>query len=217
MPYFQGGINFERIYHIALIFLSPACVLGAESTFRKLFRAFSILNFGHLRFKLKPSDRNLTFAASIIILFLLFNTGFVHEISGTSPISISLGFNRIRESNQTRLLTFLYTQYIPGEDYRSARWLSRAMVPNQSVCADYSSKSYVLLSFARIPLMQGDVLGPGWSPSCAYISLSYVNNAKSVGTWGPSFYAQSWPISEANYLVTGENKIYSNGASDILA
>lgn len=181
LPYFASSLNFSRIYQIALIFLSPACVLGGESTLGKLFHAFSILNRNHYRAKfISFSDRNLTLTASIIILFLAFNTGVVHELTGTPPISISLGFNRMRESNSQSLLSTLYESFITEQEHASAVWLSKYMVSNQVVCGDLISRYHILISYAGIPLEQGEygisIMYPGPAGSiggCDYVYLSY--------------------------------------------
>jgi len=220
LPYFAAGLNFTRVYQIALIFLSPACVLGGESIFSKLFQAFSILNRNHYRASfISFSDRNLTLAASIIILFLVFNTGFIHEVTGTSPISLSLGFNRMRESNNQGLLSTLYEPFITEQDHASAEWLSSYMVSNSIVCGDYISRFHVLLSYAGIPLEQGvygiTIMYPGPYGSiagCDYVYLSYANLILGFG-WG---WDNLYPMSEMNSTLQYTNIVYSNGGSNIL-
>jgi uncharacterized membrane protein len=216
LPYFASGLNESRIYQFALIFLSPACVLGGESIFRTLFRAISTLRTRSWHVSLPNSNRSLTFTSCIIILFLLFNTGFINEISGAPPISFSLGFNRMRESNDQALVTFLYDAYFTEQDYRGARWMSIYMVHNQSVCGDYASRFYLLLSYGGIPLEKGGaavpLLYPGLKPSCMYVYLSYKNVMKGFGSETQARYR----ISEVSALDNGRNRIYSNGGSVIL-
>ena len=217
LPGFSQSIDFNRIYQIALIFLSPACVLGGESTFSKLFHALSMLNRDHYHARfISLSDRNLTLAASIIILFLVFNTGFIHEITGTRAISLSLGFNRITESNDQEKLRFLYGAYTPEQDVLSASWLSTYMVSNWRVCADLTARYHVLLSYAGIPLEGGGTAVPFLYsvsiPSCRYIYLRYMNVIYGIEDVSGT---EIFRVSAITGLVN-RNRIYSNGGSEIL-
>jgi uncharacterized membrane protein len=227
IPNFAQRLNVTRIYQIALIFLSPACVLGGESLFKRLFQLLSVLTTGSWHARLSNSDRNLRFAASIIILFLLFNTGFVNEIAGAAPSTFSLGFNRIRESNDPQLLEYLYSTYIPEQDFMSTRWLYAYMVRSSSVCGDYTSGTQVLLAYSGIPLQQGGLLKegganitllyPGSTASCGYIYLRYQNVIYGTGDASQYHVPYLWHMSGITDLVNDRNVIYSNGGSNVLS
>jgi len=223
LPYFESGINMSRIYQIALIFLSPACVLGGERIFGTLSQTLSALRPSSWHPNLSNRDRNLVSASCIIIVFLLFNTGVIHEISGAPPISISLGLNRMRGSNDPGLVTFLYGTYFPEQDHTSALWLSKYIPDNEkyipdTVCGDRASRLHVLLSYAGIPLEEGGaavpLMHPGSEPSCTYVYLSYMNAIEGFG-YGPKE-RESWSMSEVSNFLNDRNRIYSGG-SDILS
>jgi len=221
VPYFSSTLNESRIYQFALIFLSPACVLGGEIIFRNLSYATSILKRRSWHVSLPNSNRSLTFVSCFIILFLLFNTGFINEMSGAPPISFALGMNRMKASNTPGLVTFLFDIYLPGQDYAGARWISTYMLQNQTVCGDSPSRLGFLLAYAGIPLQWngGNSYAPPLLPystrGCMYLYFSYENTVKGIveNSYGYPIY----PISAFSNLDYERNRIYSNGATVILA
>jgi uncharacterized membrane protein len=158
----------------------------------------------------------------LIILFLLFNTGFINEISGAPPNSFALGMNRIRTSNDPRLISFLYGAIVMEQDHAGARWISKYMLQNQTVCADATSTFDFLLSYAGIPL--GETYAPTLRPSSTgwscnyntyYVYLNYENTVKGIVVDNYPF--GIYPTSDFSNLFYERNKIYSNGATVILA
>jgi uncharacterized membrane protein len=222
VPYFSSSLNESRIYQFALIFLAPACVLGGEAVFRSLSYATATLRQRSWHVSLPNSNRSLTFASCVIILFLLFNTGFINEISGAPPNSFALGMNRIRGSSNPRLVAYSYAVYLPEQDYASARWLSNYMVLNQHVCADSISTFGVLLAYAAIapqapytPELRPPSTGYSCEYTYYYAYLSYANTVK--GIVDDSYPYALYPISEFSNLDYGRNRIYSNNGTVILA
>lgn len=218
LPYFAVGISINRIFHMVLIFLSPACVLGGESLFKTTFQALSKLSVTSRHAILPRSKGSMTFVSSIIILFLLFNTGFINEISAVSPISLSLGLNRLKVTNDQEQARFLFSafDYIPEQNSASARWLSEDTALERTVCGDATSRRGVLLPYLGIPINlenAGVPLYPGSQASCTYVYLGYMNVVKGLGDAGNGDY---YDMSELSYLVDARNRIYSNGGSDIL-
>lgn len=104
VPFFASAINTSRLYHIALIFLSPFFVIGGRTFFKSLFRSgFGVWD--------KYSQVSLKILSMFVGVFLLFNSGFMYEIANDGPTSISL-------SNIEDTLQF-NEQEITG-----AKWLS---------------------------------------------------------------------------------------------
>jgi uncharacterized membrane protein len=131
-----------------------------------------------------------------------------------------LGFNRLKESNDQTDVTFLYTAYIPEQDFASEKWLSEDVALKQTVCADITYRAGVLLPYVGIalkpPVLEnvGVPLYPGSQASCTYVYLGYMNVVKGLGAAGA--YAPPYHMSEVTYQVDARNRIYSNGGSDIL-
>jgi uncharacterized membrane protein len=86
LPYFAGFLNMTRIYHITLFFLAPFCILSGITIFRWLFRLVPIR-----RFRTSSNPIYLKLVVMLVLIpYLLFNTGFVFEVSGGVPSSIAL-------------------------------------------------------------------------------------------------------------------------------
>lgn len=89
LPYFASYLNMSRIYHIALFFLSPLCILGGITTFQWLNRIFLLLL--HHRRVVTSTNTNLKLAVIIVLVpYFLFGTGFVFELTGATPSSMPL-------------------------------------------------------------------------------------------------------------------------------
>lgn len=82
LPFFSSQMNTSRLYHVALIILSPLCVMG----FIKILNVFKIIP------RLNLSMNKLATPVSIfLVAFLFFNTGLVYEfMDKTHPTSIAL-------------------------------------------------------------------------------------------------------------------------------
>jgi uncharacterized membrane protein len=86
VPYFASSLGIIRIYHIALIFLAPFCVLGGMAVFRWLFRVFSL----H-RPRILATSAQLSLVVTLVLApYFLFNTGFIHELTGDEPTLMAL-------------------------------------------------------------------------------------------------------------------------------
>ena len=84
LPYFASALNTSRLYQITLIFLAPFCVIGGITILKiltKLVRA-SWTN--------RSVNTALKALSIFLIIFFLFNTGFIYEVTKDDPISASL-------------------------------------------------------------------------------------------------------------------------------
>lgn len=84
IPNFASALNTSRIYHITLILLAPFCVIGGITLLTALSKGNS---------RLKTDKNNVLTLKTLSIffaVFMLFNTGWIYEISGDSPTSFSL-------------------------------------------------------------------------------------------------------------------------------
>lgn len=84
VPNFSSALNTSRLYHITLLLLAPFCVIGGIMLLNTFFKRVPQLN-------IKEKNAVILKILSIFFtIFLLFNTGWVYEIAGDSPISFSL-------------------------------------------------------------------------------------------------------------------------------
>jgi len=110
VPYFAGGLNMTRFYHIELFFLAPLCVVGSS-----FFLEF-VLRVTPLRSKkIQP----YLLLLMLLIPFFLFQTEFVYEVTGEDSWSIPLSKYRMTLERQRSqgVLT-------EGEIF-ATRWLTR--------------------------------------------------------------------------------------------
>ncbi|MFY9637859.1 MAG: DUF2206 domain-containing protein [Methanobacterium sp.] len=105
VPSFEGAFNISRIYELSFIILSPLCVIGGIKVLG------SILEI--VRRKKIDNEDSLKIFAVFLVIFMLFNTGFISVLAGQSiPMHLS---------NQDRL-----SDYYPLFDYEEgtgAQWL----------------------------------------------------------------------------------------------
>jgi len=84
IPIFSSSLNTSRLYQIALILLAPFSVIGGIIILKTLSKKV---------FKLNTKEENvlpLRVLSLFFSLFLLFNTGWIYEITADTPTSISL-------------------------------------------------------------------------------------------------------------------------------
>ncbi|MCL0056312.1 DUF2206 domain-containing protein [Dehalococcoidia bacterium] len=200
LPYFAGFLNMTRIYHITLFFLAPFCVLGGITIFRWLFRLVPIKAF---RASSNPIYLKLV-VMLVLIPYLLFNTGFIFEVSGATPTSIALN----AEMDWPRF----NEQELSGK-----RWLLANKEDATKVFADQLGW---LLLLGHIPRPQ---LGTFWGETSEIPANTYtylrswnVNQGEVMQSWeerGNYIELQNSPFYEE--VITHRNKIYDNGGAQV--
>lgn len=132
-PFLTIAFSVERYYHIALLLLSPFCILGGEyvwNTGANLFNRYKRIvpgnnNFFTSHFQLFPGLISLF----ILIPYFLFNTGFIFEIGtydrkGDFPSSFALSHKR------------LDTPDYFNDEASAAQWLKRNYAYHSKVVGD---------------------------------------------------------------------------------
>jgi uncharacterized membrane protein len=213
IPYFAIALNTSRIYHIALIALSPFCIMGAAAITRFLSRKIKI-----------PANVTLKGVSVLLIVFFLFSIGFVYELTTDHPFSISLSQPWIRNyGSETEKVQF-YGSYTPEEEVYSARWLSEHMKDdeNKSIYANYleENRIHALTSYGMIPrsrILPFDTTTE-YLEDGTYVYLQYLNVKENLGTTltQPLKTIETFNMDEITILFEGTDKIYSNGGSEIL-
>lgn len=86
IPYFASAIGTTRLYHIALIFLAPFCVVGAQLLWDTLSKSFAHIRNKRMAF--------LKMLSVFLAVNFLFSSGLIYEIARDRSSSVSLN-NRI--------------------------------------------------------------------------------------------------------------------------
>lgn len=92
VPYFSGNLGTMRLFHITLIILAPFFVIGSITINRLIGQKIN-----------KMIDYiSLKTLSVFLCVFLLFNSGFMHELfNDKNPCSISLSTNEVYRNNHT--------------------------------------------------------------------------------------------------------------------
>jgi len=193
LPRFAGSLNVTRIYHVALISLSPFCILGGETVFRYLTR-------------LKSSFCISFLVLIILIPYFLYNQGFIYEVTGDIPSSIPLSLYRMDKGALWEWIDY-------EQDVFSCIWLSQNGKIPLKVYGDFDIIAVDLDSYGSIPpqsrypfsnikKIQND----------SYIVMGYLSAAKKIilGTQ-----RERLNDTEIFSALNNRNKIYSNGGSEI--
>jgi uncharacterized membrane protein len=200
VPFFASSLNTTRMYQITLIFLAPFCVIGGMEFFRMVDHVV----------KKSWTDQivknSLKVLSVFFAIFLLFNSGWVYEVTRNYPRSISLSQENIKMYGDAQDKASFYASYNPEQDVFGARWLSGNKDDETEVYADWWSKEHVLQSYGT--LANTNFLNNTTRPtSGSYIYLRYYNvvlDAMSCGV------RREYNTSEITPMLEERNKLYSN-------
>ena len=205
-----AGVDTGRLYHIALIFLAPFCVIGGITVFRVLSRAAKLSRTNEARKKWL-----MVLSLYFVILFLL-QTGFVGAVMQNYVASPSMNQEWVKKYGDAEAKAKLYSAITLEQDVFSARWLSMNMEPGEKVYATYDDiRVHALTSYGMMPGIDVPALASTTKgiPKDAYVYLQYLNVVEGIGTeFGP---LRCYNMTEISHLFAGKNKIYSNGGSEI--
>ena len=204
IPFFASSLNMTRLYQITLIFLAPFCVIGGMTLFKVVSR---VVRASWTDQRVKSSLKVLSV---YFVIFLLYQTGFVWEITDDNPSSISL--------SQDKLLVF--RGLIHEQDMVGAEWLAVHRDNSIPVYAEvYTHADVTLWAYGFVPKEQviRVIKEPNNIKSDSYVFLSYVNVA-----WDAIFFFPEGrkPIlcslqntSFFQLVHNHKNKIYDNGGN----
>lgn len=215
LPLFSQVMHMDRVYIIALLFLSPFCILGWQAIWgwgSRLFRLTSTSMAAGSRIWMKL----LVFV--VLIPYFLFNIGFFYEVTGDyAPTSIPLSLERMIKTDNKLVIVAFNSEYIFEEEVFSARWLSKNKGDGSDVYSDAPSRYYILPSYGNvqyaIPLHNTTY----YLHNNSYIYLSRLNVVDGImHSYVPK--AEFWAyynFSPAEISQFLRNKIYSNSGSEI--
>ena len=216
IPNFAGFLEMGRLYQVGLLFISPLFVIGAESLLKIALK---------LR-KVKTEQYSLALISILLVAFFLFQTGFVYEIAD-DPVPSSISISKYKLGDSFNL--------IYESDAFGARWLSNyGDIGHVRTYADTLSVTHVLTSYSTLNRSMellisnsteqirysGIMYGKLYDVSLDtfYIFLSQFNVKTGMAVYNLNINLQ-YNITETPLLFNSteviNNKIYSNGASEI--
>jgi uncharacterized membrane protein len=210
LPYFASSLNMTRIYQIALLFLSPICIIGGMTIFNEAMKLFRTHRIRRLRV---PSGAAVFLLSLVLIAYFLFSTGFIEEVTAGVPFSISLNPERMETSISSEKMYFNSLYTFESEVF-SARWLAGERSHTSLIYADADARSNVLASYGMIAPENSAVLSNNTKDyyGDTYVYLKRLNVVDGlISTGGNSYFNTS----ETSSVLDSMNRIYSNGESDI--
>jgi uncharacterized membrane protein len=157
---------------------------------------------------------NTVLLCAVLIGYFLSQSGFINCVTGASPLSFSLDYNRIRTStdpNSANSLSF-HTAYIAEQDVFGATWLSKNKGESSMIYADYLSYCSALTSYGLIPRQQISSLTN--TTILEQGGLIYLGQLNVVNGIMITVTAQ-FNTSDIYPLLNGTNLIYSNADSEV--
>jgi uncharacterized membrane protein len=199
IPNFSSALNTSRVYQIALILLSPFCVIGASLIISATLNRIPNLN---------SKDVNiftLRMLSIFFAIFLLFNTGWIYEVMGDSPTSYAL--------NNTVDFPMFNEQDVAGRD-----WLHQVndIKPNNGyIYADFYRWLLFLNCFGReyiqnLPKNVNEISGNSYLYFSTYNTLN--NQVLTIHRIGVNNILDYVSL---NTYCSSKNLIYTNGNTKI--
>jgi len=204
IPFFAAGLNLSRLFHIALLLMSPCIVYGTDKSVHALAYVF-----GRMRFRRLASffaSRRLL-AVLLLMSYFLCSSGWVWAASMDRPTSFVLDWQRMRGSSDPILRVTYFAEYTVTDDVAGAVWV-HSYVNGDNVCSDYISQYHVLNSYADLPRSR-PYLPANCNYANSYVYLSQLNDVYGIGTGDPGYVL--WPVSTIATKLANDNRVYDNG------
>jgi len=219
IPYFSIALSMHRLYFIALTLLAPFVIIGAITAFRIVNRGVMVL----WKNREIPYRFVTTTIAVYLVIFLLYQTGFVYELTRGYSGSLSISQEGILKYGTNYEKGILYSAITREEDALSAEWLAANRDPSGQIYATYNDiRVHTLLSYGMIPIEEVPVFSreTGAIPPDAYVYLQSINVVEGLGV---EFHEELmnearlsyFDIAEISYHYEKKNLIYTNGGSKI--
>lgn len=213
LPFFSDKMAIGRIYHITLFLLAPCCILGGETVWKYVPKAFRSISF-----------KRSTYAKICLIIlipYFLFNIGFVYEFT-EHPTGNPVSFYRLKVSNDPLEKRAYYGMRVPTQDFVSAVWLSEHKQDQSTIYAGQTSEFGLLHPYPLPPTEPVRILdSPNMSiKKSDFVFLRCLNAKDNImfsqveRTGAHHFQYPYYNTTEITCLVE-KNRIYSNGGSEI--
>jgi uncharacterized membrane protein len=203
LPHFASSLEVIRVYHILLFFLAPFCIVGGKAFYGVLSRLIT-----HSKQLTLNKDVGLPFVSMILVIFFLFQTGFIFEVTDDVPLSYVLSYDN-----------FAY-EYVYKQDFIGAMWMAEHFNDKITVYGDFGQmrfygefpsddlklKSFPVSDTGDIRISEGNA-----------IYLRYGNILSNKLYTGRSFRPGHEAVIALGNLTSldSKSKIYNNGGSEV--
>ncbi|MBN2604098.1 MAG: DUF2206 domain-containing protein [Candidatus Thermoplasmatota archaeon] len=210
VPNFSELLQMGRIYHVALLFLSPLLILGIKTVSSLLFGTL------HAKSKHKKEIFSTILTALLLVSFFLFQTGFLYEVAG-DPVPSSIPLSKYRIDDRVIVESGMVNEH----DFFGGTWLSNFInAADKQVYSDTRAKLQDLtITMVNIDDKVNIISNITQFSSQSYVFLSHYNTQSGVLIYNTvypnniTFSVSSFPIFNSTTEIN--NKIYSNGGCEI--
>ena len=209
-----SAMDPHRLYHLSLFILAPFGVIGGLATCEIIYKIFK------RSWTNKGVKYSLNILAVFLVIFLLFNTGFMYEVAKDHPGSISISQESIKRYGDIRDKAGFYGGYIVTQNVFSGKWLATNMRTNEKIYRGDLVQGYPSLT------IYGGIAGKYIQSfgnttkeiGSGYIQLTYANVVEGVGSswYNPLQKRTAFNFTDVYPLLEDKDKIYDNGGSEIL-
>jgi uncharacterized membrane protein len=147
-PFLAGTLQITRIYHIALLFLSPCFMLGIGTLDRLVRMPCRHLTNMNIRTHL-PAKQLV--AAAILCSYLLFVSGWTWAATMDTPTQLIFDSARILNSTDINVKNEYFDYYTLNTDIAAAHWIAVYGKMSRPICSDSTAQFGVLDSYGEFP------------------------------------------------------------------
>ena len=208
-------MNPGRLYHLSLFLLAPFAIIGGITIFEVIIKIFM------RSWTSKMLKHSLKVLSVFLVIFLLFNTGFIFEIVKDHSNSISLSQESVKKYGDVKDKGGVYITIVSTYDVFSSKWLSKNMDQNKKIYATlgYGQGYTVLMAYGNIPPPKvRSITNKTTSITNSYIYLYYFNVVEKIRLDCDPLgkYLTFSNMTDIYPLLKDKSLIYDNGGSEIL-
>lgn len=199
LPSFEVAFNISRIYEISFMFLAPFCIIGGILIFKSIFNALN-------KFKIDDNKAIKVFSGFLLI-FMLFNTGFVSVIAGQSiPMHLTTPNGQ--------------SDYYPRfdvSDSMGAKWLAENKIDTKIYADVYGVFAFYRYIYSpALPSAYNNVylISDNNDPN-SYIFLRKLNKNNNILIGFTSRTNRNRVYADMSHVINSKNLIYENGVSKV--
>ncbi|WP_414468704.1 DUF2206 domain-containing protein [Methanobacterium sp. ACI-7] len=199
LPSFEVAFNITRIYEISFMFLAPFCVIGGLLVIRLILKALNKTEV--------DTKKALKIFSVFLLIFLLFNTGFVSIIAGQS---IPMHLTDAKGQSD-------YYPRFDNQESLGARWLVENKVDAKIYADVYGVFAFYRYIYSPIlPAAYNNVhLISDNVEINSYIFLRKLNKDNNMLVGFTSRTNRNRVYEDMNGVINPKNRIYENGESKI--
>ncbi len=198
VPAFEGAFNISRIYELAFLILSPFCVYGGMNVLGSIYMV--------LKRKTIDDDTHLKIFSIFLLIFMLFNTGFVSVLANES-VPMHLSENRLSD----------YYPLFDQQEGTGAEWLIDNRI-NNNIYTDVYGR-FIFYRFTpdinRLSSENGISEFTSYNTTNTYMYLRKLNTENSFLVGFTSRADRNLVYEDLSSVVNLKNRIFDDGDSRV--